>query len=199
MGMKALLLVALMFGIAGSGISCRSSCGTETGNPQCPTSNAPEDITSYSNDDFGVTGRYDSTWTSEESPATSGGETASDGAADAPASAPASGIDTSSSPSTEFTDGTTTVTLFYVTLDEEPSSLLAYLRETFPGRSFEVFENEFVSGFTYDNPEAGTTGGDRQEYYFLDKTLLLYVVTDLFEASNGIANFETLIDSLQFE
>jgi len=49
------------------------------------------------------------------------------------------------------------------------------------------------------DPEAGETGGDRQEYYFLNGTTLLFVITDLFAANNGFEKFETIIQSLRFE
>ncbi|MBI2082312.1 MAG: hypothetical protein HYT76_01970 [Deltaproteobacteria bacterium] len=170
--------------------------GTETGNPQTP--GVPkEEEPNYTNDDFGVSARYDSGWSVTETPAA--GSPDSTTAGDAPIAAPAEGIDTSDSPSTEFTDGTTIVTIYYVTLNSVPDSLLNYLESKFPSRVFQEFSNSQISGFKYDNPEAGDTGGDRQEYYFLNEKTLLYVITDLFDVNDGLKKFEAFIDSLRFE
>jgi hypothetical protein len=167
------------------GASCQ---GTETGNPGAPKV--------YMNEEFGVEAQFNPGWNfvEDEVPASDGVPTEGD-----PAAAPGEGIDTSGAPFTEFTDGITTVTLFFVTLAEEPASLEDYLTSVFPSRTFEVFSNGQISGFRYDNPEPGETGGDRQEYYFLQGTTLLFVVTDLFETNNGIKKFETIIESLHFE
>lgn len=168
---------------------CVGCQGTETGNP----------AKSYSNDDFGVSAQYDSEWSSTDRTATA-----------IPMAAPCptcdttgpteSGIDTSEAASAVFTDGTSTVTLFYVTLDQTPASLEDYLATAFsPPRTFEPFANTHISGFFYDNPEAGATGGDRREYYFLQDVTLLYVVTDLFDTGDGFEKADTILDSLRFE
>lgn len=191
-----MLLVTLLLMATGCGQ------GTETGNPGTGGPEKPQP-NNYSNDDFDVSLEYDNDWSFEEEEAA--GETqapVSDGdGEDADVGEPMieSGIDTSDAPSTEFTDGTTTVTLYFVTLSEEPESLEAFLSATFPSRTFESFSNSNISGLTYDNSEAGATGGDRQEYYFLDGTTLLYIVTDLFEANDGFDKFDTIIDSIRFD
>ena len=173
-------LALALFILSQIGATCH---GTETGNP------------TYSNDQFGVSAEYDSGWNATNRAV----PLAEDTANGAPQPTSSGGIDTSSAPSTVFTDGTTTVTLFFVTLSEEPLSLVAYLNGVFSDRTFEYFSNSSLSGLMYDNPEAGDTGGDRREYYFLKGTTLLYVVTDLFEANDGFAKFDTLIDSIRFE
>ena len=173
--------------------------GTETGNPTNDPAGAPtdgdEETESYSNGDFGVSTEHDNGWSVtevtagiESSPADAGD--GSDPVADCVGcdDGASSGIDTSLAPSTEFSDGTSTVTIFYVRLAETPATLLAYLQELFPGRSFETFENEFIPGLTFDN-----------EYYFLDDTLLLYIVTNLSDANDGAAKAQTILDSLRFD
>lgn len=173
--------------------------GTETGNPETANpgvGNPAPTTTSYANDDYGVALEYESGWSFDEVEASS--------AASAPASEDAapesqiSGIDTSDAASTQFTDGITTVTFYYVTFNQE-TSLIAYLNSLFSTRSFEIVSNDYISGYLYDNPEVGETGGDLREYYFLDGTTLVYIVTDLFNADNGFIKFETIIDSLRFE
>ncbi len=191
LGRMGIILVAL-FHLAAS---CQ---GTETGNPGNAQA-GNESPETYTNDTFGVEAEYVSGWGVTENEPSGGGEAVEDIPSGEPAPAMEGGIDTSGSPSTEFTDGTSTVILFYVTLDSQPSSLLGYLTAIFPSRSFELFVNDFITGYRYDNPEAGTTGGDRQEYYFLNGTTLLYVVTDLFDENDGASNFETFIESLRFD
>ncbi len=190
-----------------------TSCqGTETGNPSSLPSGEPVDSSqegaeaTYESSAGPVEAEYDSAWSVEEKPA-AGGPAKSTGG-EVPASPPcancffadafAEGIDTSESPFTEFTDGTSKATLFFVTLDQEPASLESYLQDFFPGRGFRSFSNRHIPGFSYDNPESGETGGDRQEYYFLKDELLLYLITDLYDANDGRASFEILIDSLRF-
>ncbi|MBI2981340.1 MAG: hypothetical protein HYY44_03425 [Deltaproteobacteria bacterium] len=91
------------------------------------------------------------------------------------------------------------MTLYYVTLATEPASLEDYLKSVFPSRTFETFSNDHLSGFRHDNPEEGTKGGDRQEYYFLKQKTLLYLITDLFEENDAIQKFEDFISSLRFD
>lgn len=170
-------------------IGCQGK-GTETGNPAFSYSNAPENVSSG----------YPSGWsyTEHSVPAF---DTAGPGfGSPAPASAP--GIDTSRSANTVFTDGTSTVTVYYVTLSSQPTSLLNYLQTLFPTRNFEVYSGMNLSGFFYDNPQFGVTGGDLQEYYFLQGTKLLYVVTDivadLFSVNNKVQQSRVIINNLRF-
>lgn len=201
MGSRLIRLFILLFTLSQIAAKCQ---GTETGNPgNAPTSSPTEEGTGtiYSNDDFGLSGEYASGWTVAENDAPSAAVDQDSGCEDcmaSPSSTP--GIDTSNSPSTEFSDGTTTATFFYVTLSTQPASLEIYLRSVFPSRTFATFTNsQELSGFFYDNPEAGATGGDRREYYFLNGVTLLYVETDLFDTNEGSENFEILIDSIHFE
>ncbi len=191
---------------------CQVSCGTETGNPSCGSTqnstddrddseaSSEEDYQSYTNTTYGISADYAGGWaaTDEEAPEVSTGEASGEPMnTDAPDMA--SGINTTNSDSTTFTDGTSTVIFYYVTLSSEPESLLVYLGDVFPTRIFEVFANSAgLSGYSYDSSSAGTSGGDLQEYYFLNGQVLLYIVTDLYEANDGIANFGILIDSLIF-
>lgn len=192
---------------------CQVSCGTETGNPSCGSAqsgtddrddsetSSEEDSLPYINTTYGVAADYASSWsaTDEEAPETSTGE--EDGGEPMVGEAPdmASGINTTGSASTTFTDGTSTVVFYYVTLGSEPESLLVYLGDVFPTRTFEVFVNTAgLSGYAYDSSSVGSSGGDLQEYYFLHGSVLLYIVTDLYEANDGLANFDLLMDSLTF-
>jgi len=169
--------------------------GTETGNPGTEST-----ANSYSNDDFGVSTSYEEGWTVSEvgvishssAPPSSGS-----GAQPVPTSTPA--IDTSNAPSTFFTDGISTATISYVTLSTEPSTLLSYLQGIFADRTFQSYSNGQISGFLYDNPEAGSTGGDLAEYYFLQEKLLVYMVVEIFEENDGFGKFGTIIESLNFQ
>ena len=179
--------------------------GTETGNPG--KAGAGSDKTpstqekSYSNGAYGVATQYDSGWSVKEQPKVEQ-EPAPTPQADGDTPRPstqAAPINTANAASTVFTDGATIVTLYYVTLNAAPPNFQTYLQGIFPSRTFVTFSNGTLSGFKYDNPEAGTTGGDRQEYYFLKGTTLLYIITDLFSANDGDKKFNTLLTSLKFE
>ena len=188
--MVRLIIVRLILPCLVAGIllvACGTNEGTETGNPQ----------KAYSNTDQGVSAKYPSDWNVSEVPVLAR-DTASPCSDCVVSPMQASGIDTTNAPSTVFTDGMSTITLYYVTLKNPPASLIGYLGALFPSRNFVFFSNSSISGFTYDNPEAGVTGGDRKEYYFLKNTTLLYVVTDLFQKNDGLTKFDTLIQSLRF-
>lgn len=207
-------LFLLLFALSQVAATCN---GTETGNPSNNSAGGGSQggeaspTESYQNTDFGVTAEYDTTWSVTENVApasrtenaTPTDEGSADDGAQTPAAAPPTatggGIDTSDAPSTVFTDGQTIVTLYYVTLETEPESLEAYLSDLFPTRTFVNFVNPHLSGLTYDDPSAGDNGGDRQEYYFLRQTTLLYVVADISTANQGLELFTAFIQSLRFE
>lgn len=170
--------------------------GTETGNPGSPSTKTEGN--SYSNKDRGVSTEYPKEWSVTEQSVPSRASAPPSGPS-APSPMTGEKIDTSNSPSTILGDGTTSVTLFYVTLTPEPSSLLTYLQTQFPSRAFREISNGRLTGYFYDNPEPGETGGDRIEYYFLNKNRLLYVVTDLFGKNNGIEKFSIILTALRFE
>lgn len=189
----ALLLVAALFQ---TGATCN---GTETGNP---TQAGEQSGTAYSNPESGVALERDSGWNVAEVSAPSpisGGECPGCQVS----SDEASGIDASTSPSTVFSDVQTSVTLYYVTLSSTPLNLQSFLFAAFPSRNPDSFvpitNSEGLSGFVYDNPEPSSDGGDLREYYFLNDTLLLYIVAELFEDDHGLDEFEILLDSLHFD
>lgn len=200
-------LLLILIALLNLGASCQ---GTETGNPGTPQAGGEDgedgevqENETYTNGDFGVIAEYDQGWNFTEN--TPSGSVEESPAADQPEGVEPmvpmveEEIDTSEAPSTEFTDGASIVTLFFVTLDSEPVTLIGYLQQVFSSRVFESFANaQGLSGYFYDNPEAGATGGDRQEYYFLNGTLLLYVAAEVFEANDGLEKFATIIESLRF-
>ncbi len=171
--MKYLLLfIALML----------SACpGTETGNPAFTAQ--------------GVSTNYPSTWGYTEHAAA--GPMTPPGSGDPTGPQPVSlpSIPLSEAPFTVFTDGQSTVTVYYVTLSSA-TDLLTYLQSIFPTRAFAVFSNPYISGYAYDDPAPGFTGGDSREYYFLRGTQLVYVVGDLFPS--GLSNALTIVNSLRF-
>jgi hypothetical protein len=184
--------------------------GTETGNPSA-------DANGYSNAQFGVAASYADGWSAanEQVPIGSSNNPGS--------SSSGEGIDVSGVPATIFTDGLSVVSLYYVTLSttlsapsalniaaegasvgpstggSTPTTLEGYLEQQFPERSFTIAQTSHLSGFTYDNPELGTHGGDQKEYYFVNGKTLLYVVTDLFDLKSGVQNFEVILSSLRFQ
>ncbi len=183
-------MVRFKMGILSLMLLCLGGCrgqGTETGNPAFSYSNVPENVSSG----------YPSGWsyTEHAAPPSASSTPASPGSAQHDSTP---GIYTSRSTSTVFTDGTSTMTVYYVTLSSQPTSLLNYLQSIFPTRIFVAYTGINLSGFFYDNPETGMTGGDLQEYYFLQGTKLLYVVTDLFLANNGVQQSRTIINNLRF-
>lgn len=190
MVLKYIRLFAVLLSLFHLAPTCK---GTETGNPPQP-GGSPK---IYSNTDEGVTASYDEGWTFSEGVEPS--RQASPGAPEDGAGnvAPAEGINIDGAPFTEFTDGMTTVTLYFVAV--QATNLESYLGSVFPSRTFQPFSNPQVSGFKYDNPEAGAGGSDKQEYYFRNGTTLLYIVAELFQANDGADNFQTLINSIRFD
>ena len=157
-----------------------SACGsvTESGNPPIPggdqeqqPSPAYEDG-GYQNEVCGYSVTYDSDWTYEEL----------------------------SSSATVFTDNrteATTATFSCYLLNPEPTSLLNYLEATYPSKNFVEYDTTTLEGYEYDNPSAGTSGGDQREYYFLDGDILLVIVAEVF--TDAESDFEDLLDGITFE
>ena len=164
-------------------ISLFSACqGTETGNPAFTGSQ-------------GVSTQYPNTWSYIEyaAPAPSSLPGTGDPTGPQPVAAPS--IPISNAPYTIFTDGQSSVTLYYVTV--LPSTdLLSYLQAIFPTRTFSPYSNGIMSGYFYDDTAVGMTGGDLKEYYFLQNTTLIYVVTDLYPT--GASRYQTILNSLRY-
>lgn len=192
------------FLIAGLMSQMGSSCqGTETGNPGATQNNGteagnPSSTQTYTNSEFGVVAELQTGWSTTEAAAFSQTGDTCEICDSPPISSVTEGINISQAPSTRFTDGASSVIFYYVTPSPQPASLENYLSTIFPARVFESFANPYLSGLRYDNTESGELGGDRQEYYFLQGSILLYIVTDLFAVNSGISNFETIIQSLRF-
>lgn len=160
-----------------------SACqGTETGNPAFTGAQ-------------GVSTQYPNTWSYAEhaAPAPSSFPVTGDPTGPQPITQPS--IPTSEASFTIFTDGQSSVTIYYVTLSST-TDLLSYLQAIFPTRTFSSYSNGVISGYYYDNPDVGATGGDLREYYFLNNTKLVYIVTDLFPAAT--LSYMTIINSLRY-
>ena len=159
-----------------------SACpGTETGNP------------AFTNSAEGISTHYPSSWTYSDREAPPQPQAYP---TDGPPADVQPRIPIGDSPSTYFTDGQSSVTIYYVTLPAG-TDLLAYLQTIFSSRTFTNYSNGSISGYFYNNTEAGATGGDLMEYYFLQGTKMIYVVTDLFPAS--ISSYITIVESLRYQ
>jgi hypothetical protein len=182
-----------------------ASCeGTECGNPATCASqtplNSPESTgggstDTYSNDSVGFSADFDSEMDVEEGQEPDLVSAPTDGVF---GSTDDLGISTSGLPFTEFTDGETTFTAYYVTLtaSQAESGLLVFLRTRFVSREIVSLQGTLTAGYGFDNEEAGATGGDRQEIFFLDGTTLIYIITDLY--SDGLFGFSTFVTTFQF-
>ena len=154
-----------------------SACGgvTETGNPPLPRTPAAEpsdEGSAYQNSICGYTVTYSTAWNYEELTSTA----------------------------VVFTDdGTevTTATFSCYLLNPEPTSLLDYLEMTYPSKNFVEYDTTTLEGYEYDNPTAGTSGGDQREYYFQNGDILLVVIAEVFAEAE--LDFEDLLDGIAFE
>ncbi len=159
-----------------------ASCGgvTETGNPK-PTGEtggaytpADQGQETYENDTYRVRILYPSGWTATEEP---------DGA-----------TVTFSSPA--HADGATTARVTFSLLVPAPASLFAYLADTYPTRTFNVYTTPSLVGYTYNDPASGPDGGDLREYYFLSGSVLVEVVAEIEPATTE--EFFLLLDGIEF-
>lgn len=178
-------------------IFCLSACGsigTDTGNPEQPE-DQPEgaDLGGDAYSNYGVELYYPILrWSYEET--------------DTAESSDFEYIDMPESDGDiayiRFTNGLDTdesvVDIFVITLDENPSSLAAYLATNRPSVTFEEYTNSYLSGYIYDRSEAGANGGDVREIYFLQGATLLYIATELFETGSGSTDAENILSTINF-
>lgn len=183
--MSCLLVIVLLFSFA-STTSC--SWLTETGNPgdivgspgdveetgdeEDPAleSPAPGGLT-YENETFGVRIRYEDIWT----------------------------VDGQSTDSVIFVDGgdeKTSVAFEFIRLAEEPSTLLTYLEGKYPTRTFTTYDTDVLSGYKYDYTAAGSSGGDHEEYYFLNNTVFIEADAEIF--TGMIDDVDVLLNGVGF-
>jgi hypothetical protein len=154
-----------------------TSCGvTETGNPlpQPSIGDLSEAAAPYVNETYGVTVHYPSGWMA---------------------------LGDRSGESVEFTDGVTqgaTVAVMkFVFLDPEPESLLAYLKDEYPNRTFIIHNTSTLSGYFYDDPMPGDNGGNAREYFFMAGGVLITIDAETFES--GREDFLALLEGISFE
>lgn len=184
-------LICLIF-VAGCGK------GTEVGNPTQPQNTPDEQGPSgdlptatagnqtYTSATHHITCEYSSDWTATES-------------ADADPEAALSSLTSllvtfSASGSTDKTN----VEIYTLTLHSVVSNLLSYLHARFPTWTLTDFSNATLDGYMYDNPAAGSNGGDRKDYFFLQSGTLLHVITESFSSTTDESNIAITLDSLQF-
>lgn len=168
-----------------------SACqGTETTNPLGPVAANPtaedDDLSTYTNDTFGVSAQYPNAWELEESTqdeadvVDTGGDNGDDDvASDAPASIQEPNRVT-------FSHESTIVIIDFITLDTEPLSLAEYLSEEFPNTEFEEVSTAHLSGLGFEG----------EEYYFLNGIFLIHIITDVAEGSEE--EVQTILNSIQF-
>ena len=76
-------------------------------------------------------------------------------------------------------------------------NLLNYLNEKYPTKTFTNFNTDSLSGYMYDNPVAGESGGDLKEYYFVNGTTLVQIVAEIF--SEDAESFGELLNGISIE
>lgn len=188
--------------IAVLAVACLAGCGigTETGNPnkrptQPVSPAAPESgEETYINSTYHIELAYPTDWSYDET--TSTAETAAECEGDCPQQ------EMLATPTIEFTNGVspneTRVDIYIITLSEEPTNLADYLAENRPSATFEEYAGCYITGYIYDDPTAGTNGGDVKELYFLNGTTLLHITTELFEEGGGSSEADTILYYINF-
>lgn len=76
------------------------------------------------------------------------------------------------------------------------SSLEDYLEQRYPTRIFDEYSTDTLAGFIYDNPEAGSNGGDLFEYFFYNNSVLIHIIVNVFVGDE--ADIESLLDGMEF-
>ncbi len=171
--MKRLFIILFsMLWLAGCGV-------TETGNP-CPggecgelagaPSSAEQNV--YENATYGVRITYPSDWSVAENAA---GDSATFTSSGAPA---------------------TSAVVTFTRLDPPPASLPAYLAQQYPSQQFNVCNTTSLSGFCFNDPGAGPSGGDAADFFFLNIDVLVHVQAEIF--TSGEAQFYELLNGLSF-
>jgi len=187
-----LILFAWIFLASCSGV-------TETGNP-CPAGvcvptvspNLSAGTELYENEEFGISIIYPEEWSFEEI-----GEEA-DAKPGETGEEPQFAIEESfsivfRSPA----DYATTAFISFERLYVIPPSLYAYLADKYPDRKFIHYSTMTLSGYLYDNPQAGENGGDLQEYFFLKDTVLIHIEAEVFDVDR--IRFASLINGIMFK
>lgn len=166
-----------------------SACGgvTETGNPnplpQEPESGYGGGGQRYTDSTSGVEIPYPSSWTLSESSS----------------SIPANGDvgDIASETQLTFSDQRTIETRVLITITHyinPPTSIEQYLANSFPGRSFTVYQTATLSGYKYDDPAAGSHDGDLIEYYFMSGTTIISIEAEV--QTYGLAEWNTIVGGI---
>lgn len=154
---------------------------TETGNPVQPAVEDPAaDGQTYENDTFGVEIAYPSGWIASQ-----------------PVSTPEEEDATGDRVCFQESPSSTYVCVYMSLVVPEPSSLLSYLQQTYPSRTFNSYSTGRLSGYWYDDPAVGSDGGDMREYYFMSGTVLVRVRAEVFPA--GETELRSLLNGISFQ
>ncbi|MBI4374643.1 MAG: hypothetical protein HY542_07175 [Deltaproteobacteria bacterium] len=176
--------------------------GTETGNPNI-----------YNQEEFGLTLEYPSGWVVlERGPASAAepiknpvtGETIDVGSLSENYLASGT-LPTSEASTTVLTDGQSVSTVYYITLEETPDTLLDYLATVLgpkaggvASETFPEFSNPHSTGREYVNSKPGIKGGELKEYFFLKERTLFYFAAEILPQKEADLKFQQIINSVRF-
>lgn len=157
-----------------------AGCGsvTETGNPYGgpdePESYAEQgDEATYTNNAYGVTVTYSSSWGVQE------------------VQGSCSGSGDRCPQLVIFSDGAdpeTTVTVMLSTYEGAPDALASYLGTQYPTFTFTEYNTGTMQGYVYDDPASGEHGGDAKFYAFLEGDVLIKILVEMFAGGeDGVA------------
>jgi len=170
---KVLIIIAALL----AALSLTSCAGiTETGNPKQPSEFSPsisDGANAYINETFGVTIMYPVNWDYIEQD------------------------DDSAVTFQSTSNNIDEARVDFEELPEPPSSLLEYLNDEYPGKTFIPYSTETMTGYLYDDPALGDLGGDVREYFFLDVDLLVHVEAQVTEW--GAAELGVLLNGISFD
>lgn len=189
MSTRNILLVACLF---------LASCGsvTETGNP-CPAEGCaegavpspPTEGSTYQSSTYNVRMSYPSSWTATE-PA------ASDQQGGCEDCAPAMGGRTPDVTFSSDETPETSVDVYFEAISGAYTTLSAYLQAQYPSYSFSQYDTTTLTGYLYDDPAVGASGGDMRDYFFSNGSVLVTVIAEVFQS--GEADMETLLNGISF-
>lgn len=106
---------------------------------------------------------------------------------------------TSRTPDVTFSNGETPATsaeAYFEAISGSYTTLYAYLQALYPSYSFSQYDTTTLTGYLYNNPAAGTNGGDTRDYFFSDGSVLVVVNAEIF--ASGEADLETLLNGISF-
>lgn len=163
---------------------------TETGNPCQPegcAEAASQDSKLYNNEIYRVSVYYPATWNADDSEQR-GVPSGCEGTCE---QALVDNVLFSNAMSTQAT-----VTVYFLPITGEYSTLLKYLQQIYPAHSFVQYDGADLTAYYYDDPAPGANGGDMRDYFFSDGQVLVIAEVEFFQSAE--AEISTILRGISF-